>query len=202
MEDEESLAHITQAEAEAVKEFDAAVGRIEEFFRKRAEQQKPRDDGRGKLPRRHLRSRRSGSSSPPSWSSRRTWKRRPTSMASWTGCGRSLSRPSPTTNVSRSGENDDSRETLLKLDQLRKLPHETEWVEFKEANVNYDFRKLGKYFSALSNEANLKNQPCGWLVFGVRNDRSICGTKFRENPSDLDSLKHEIARGDRRSDVP
>jgi ATP-dependent DNA helicase RecG len=81
-----------------------------------------------------------------------------------------------------------------KLDQLRRLHHENEWVEFKEANLSYDFSKLGKYFSALSNEANLKNQPCGWLIFGVRNDRSICGSKFRENPSDLDSLKHEIAK--------
>ncbi len=86
------------------------------------------------------------------------------------------------------------QELLQKLEQLRKLPHETEWVEFKEAKQNLDLRKLGRYVSALSNEANLKTQPCGWLVFGVRDDRSICGSKFRENPSDLDSLKHEIAR--------
>jgi ATP-dependent DNA helicase RecG len=86
------------------------------------------------------------------------------------------------------------QELLSKLEQLRKLPHETEWVEFKEANQNLDFRKLGKYVSALSNEANLKNQPCAWLVFGVRDDRSICGSRFRENPADLDSLKHEISQ--------
>jgi len=47
---EESLAHITQAEGEAVKEFDLAVGRIEEFVRKLAEQKKPKDDGSGKTP--------------------------------------------------------------------------------------------------------------------------------------------------------
>ena len=86
-------------------------------------------------------------------------------------------------------------ELLRLLDELRKLPHETEWVEFKEAKDNYDFRKLGKYFSALSNEANLKNQPCGWLVFGVVNkDRSLCGSQYRENPAELDSLKHELAK--------
>jgi ATP-dependent DNA helicase RecG len=80
------------------------------------------------------------------------------------------------------------------LDELRDLPHETEWVEFKEANNNFDFRKLGKYFSALSNEANLKQQACGWLVFGVVNsNRSICGSQYRENPAELDSLKREIA---------
>lgn len=47
---EESLAHITQAEGEAVKEFDVAVGRIEDFLRKLAEQKKPKDDGSGKTP--------------------------------------------------------------------------------------------------------------------------------------------------------
>lgn len=81
------------------------------------------------------------------------------------------------------------------LEELRRLPHETECVEFKEARTSFDFRKLGKYFSALSNEANLKNQTCGWLVFGIVNkDRSICGSQFRLNPVDLDSLKHEIAK--------
>ena len=34
MEKQESLAHITQAESEAVKEFDLAEGRIEEFLRR------------------------------------------------------------------------------------------------------------------------------------------------------------------------
>ena len=46
---EESLAHITQAESESVKEFDVAVGRIEDFLRKLAEQTK-QDDGTGKVP--------------------------------------------------------------------------------------------------------------------------------------------------------
>ena len=59
---QESLAHITQAEAEAVKEFDAAVGRIEEFLRKLAEQKKPKDDGSGKVDAAARWSRSSGSS--------------------------------------------------------------------------------------------------------------------------------------------
>lgn len=79
------------------------------------------------------------------------------------------------------------------LDRLCELPHETEWLEFKEAQNQYDFDKLGKYFSALSNEANLKKQACGWLVFGVKDDRSVCGSRFREDPAHLDSLKQEIA---------
>lgn len=84
-------------------------------------------------------------------------------------------------------------ELRQELDRLCELPHETEWLEFKEAKNQYDFNKLGKYFSALSNEANLNKQACGWLVFGVKDDRSVCGSQFRENPAHLDSLKQEIA---------
>ncbi|MBK8052275.1 MAG: hypothetical protein IPK35_03055 [Saprospiraceae bacterium] len=42
------------------------------------------------------------------------------------------------------------------LDHLLTLSTETEVVEFKEAKNRYDKDKLGQYFSALSNEANLK----------------------------------------------
>jgi ATP-dependent DNA helicase RecG len=85
-------------------------------------------------------------------------------------------------------------ELQAKLDELRALPGETEWVEFKHAERNYDFDDLGKYFSALSNEANLKTQPFGWLVFGVKNKtHEILGTQFRPNRPDLDSLKQEVA---------
>ena len=84
-------------------------------------------------------------------------------------------------------------ELRQELDRLCELPHETEWLEFKEAKNQYDFEKLGKYFSALSNEANLNKQACGWLIFGVKDDRSVCGSQFRENPAHLDSLKQEIA---------
>ena len=74
---------------------------------------------------------------------------------------------------------------------------ETEVVEYKEAKRNYDFEKLGKYFSALSNEANLRNAECGWLLFGITNKREICGTSYRKEdrqPSvGLRSLKHEMA---------
>ena len=45
---EESLAHITQAEGEALRESDVAVGRIEGFLRKWADQKKSVDDGSGK----------------------------------------------------------------------------------------------------------------------------------------------------------
>lgn len=70
---------------------------------------------------------------------------------------------------------------------------ENEIVEFKEANNDYDKEKIGRYFSALSNEANLKGVQFGWLVFGVRNnDRAIIGSNYRD-AAGLEKLKHEIS---------
>lgn len=87
-----------------------------------------------------------------------------------------------------------STELQAKLDELLALPGETEWVEFKEAENNYDFEKLGRYFSALSNEANLKKQPFGWLVFGIRDKpRQVVGSNYRLQRFDLDRLKQEVA---------
>lgn len=80
------------------------------------------------------------------------------------------------------------------LQLLRSLNAENEIVEFKEAKTGYDFNKLGKYFSALSNEANLKGKPFAWLVFGIENNKhAIVGSQFRLQRKDLDSLKSEIA---------
>jgi ATP-dependent DNA helicase RecG len=73
------------------------------------------------------------------------------------------------------------------------LPAETEIVEFKTAKDSYDFDKIGEYFSALSNEANLKGKSCAWLIFGVENAKhQIVGTHYRTDRRKLDSLKKEI----------
>lgn len=85
------------------------------------------------------------------------------------------------------------QELINLLDDLRKLPSETEWFEFKEAKSKFNSDDIGKYFSALSNEANLKGKPYGWLIFGIEDKtRNIVGTKFKENKADLDKLKFEI----------
>lgn len=68
---------------------------------------------------------------------------------------------------------------------------ETEIIEFKEAVSNYSFNDIGKYFSALSNEANINEAPCGWLIFGITDNGIIKGTNFRT--SGLQSLKKELA---------
>jgi len=67
--------------------------------------------------------------------------------------------------------------------------NENEVVEFKEAKNNFDFRKLGKYFSALCNEANLNEQSSAWLVFGIRDkDKKVVGSEYRNNSVKTEGL--------------
>ncbi|MEV5299059.1 ATP-binding protein [Amycolatopsis methanolica] len=61
--------------------------------------------------------------------------------------------------------------------KLVALPHETEWVEFKENLANPE--DIGEYVSALSNGAALSHQDKGYLVWGVRDsDHQVVGTRF------------------------
>lgn len=72
---------------------------------------------------------------------------------------------------------------------------EGECVEFKDAGDNYSTSDIGKYFSALSNEANLRSRDAGWLVFGVDNKtRKVIGTEYRKDRERLHGLKHQIAQ--------
>ena len=79
------------------------------------------------------------------------------------------------------------------LSQLLQSAGENEAVEFKEAKRTYDLNKLGRYFSALSNEACLKGLKHAWLVFGVKDNQTVVGTQFRMAAKDLQSLKKEVA---------
>lgn len=80
-----------------------------------------------------------------------------------------------------------------KLQELISQSYENEVVEFKEAKNQYDFNKIGKHFSALSNEANLKGKKSAWLVFGIKDkDKTPVDTKFRTKASDLHNLKPEV----------
>jgi len=72
---------------------------------------------------------------------------------------------------------------------------ENECVEFKEAGNDYDTDKIGRYVSALANEANLRSVGAAWLVFGVRNKgREPVGTDYREDSSRLHGLKQQVHR--------
>lgn len=90
-------------------------------------------------------------------------------------------------------DNDSNQKTLEETLSILISRCENELVEFKEAKGNYDTHKLGQYFSAISNEANLKNKQYGWLIFGVQDkDHHIIGTNYKDMKS-LEKLKHEIA---------
>ena len=72
---------------------------------------------------------------------------------------------------------------------------ENEVVEFKKAENNFDFDDLGKYFSALSNEANLRKQEYAWLFFGIDDKtKEILGTSYKNSPKSLNQLKHDISQ--------
>ena len=80
-------------------------------------------------------------------------------------------------------------ESLLR--QFLAQDTETEILEFKEAKTQYDKDKLGKYFSALSNEANLKNRPNAWLILGVNNKKQVVGTEISDKQ--INEYKKEVS---------
>lgn len=72
---------------------------------------------------------------------------------------------------------------------------ENEVVEFKKAENNFDFDDLGKYFSALSNEANLREHPFAWLVFGIDNKtHNVVGTSYKDGEVALNKLKQDMSQ--------
>ena len=72
---------------------------------------------------------------------------------------------------------------------------ENEVVEFKKAETNFDVDELGKYFSALSNEANLREREFGWIVFGVWDKKhEIVGTSFKDGEVALNKLKQDMSQ--------
>lgn len=79
------------------------------------------------------------------------------------------------------------------LNRLRVMPSETEIVEFKRAENSFSDSDLGQYFSALSNEANLKGAECGWLVFGVDNKtHELTNSQYKSCRPALDEMKKKI----------
>ncbi|MBL9154116.1 MAG: putative DNA binding domain-containing protein [Verrucomicrobiales bacterium] len=63
------------------------------------------------------------------------------------------------------------------VDELRKLPSETPWVEFKLNNANPE--DIGEYLSALSNAAALDGKANAYLLWGLDNGtHEVKGTTF------------------------
>lgn len=72
----------------------------------------------------------------------------------------------------------DNQELINLIDDLRALPKETEWAEFKLSTIKPQER-LGEYISGLSNAARVNNQAFGYLILGVDdNDHSVKGTNY------------------------
>ena len=72
---------------------------------------------------------------------------------------------------------------------------ENEVVEFKKAETSFDVDELGKYFSALSNEANLREHEFGWIVFGVWDKKhQVIGTSFKDGEVALNKLKQDMSQ--------
>lgn len=63
------------------------------------------------------------------------------------------------------------------IDTLRRLPGETEWVEFK---LNHESpQEIGEYISALSNSACLSEKDYSYLIFGIEDGTHIAkGTTY------------------------
>ncbi len=62
--------------------------------------------------------------------------------------------------------------------EIRKLPCETEWVEFKKNASKPE--EIGEYISALANSAALIGKVNGYMVWGIDNDsHEIIGTDFK-----------------------
>ena len=70
-------------------------------------------------------------------------------------------------------------ELILNIKNMMELPAETEYIEFKEAKEDFDFEKLGKYFSAISNETKLKKQKYGYVSAKIIMSHG-CLVKFKQ----------------------
>ena len=83
-------------------------------------------------------------------------------------------------------------ELIIILNELLKNG-ESECVEFKRAKNDFDIDKLGKYFSSIGNEANLKNKQYGWIIFGIDDKtHDFTNTMFKSD-NDFNSVKKQIS---------
>ena len=64
------------------------------------------------------------------------------------------------------------------VSELRRLPHETEWVEFKANRA--DHQDIGEYISALANGAALNGKNAAHILWGIADGaHALIGTQFK-----------------------
>ncbi len=78
------------------------------------------------------------------------------------------------------------------LNSILKDAHESEIIEFKDRK-NLDKDDMGRYFSALSNEANLRGENAAWMIFGVTDKGEFVDSRFLDTPESRNKLKRYIA---------
>ncbi|MFH1935803.1 MAG: ATP-binding protein [Pseudomonadota bacterium] len=72
-----------------------------------------------------------------------------------------------------------TQEELIRLlSELRALPSESEWVEFK---FNYvEPEEIGEYLSAFANSASLHKKEAAYLIWGIEDTtHRVIGTDFK-----------------------
>ena len=66
---------------------------------------------------------------------------------------------------------------VARVDELRALPAETAWLEFKGSNS--DPEVIGKRCAALSNSARIEGRDLAYMVWGVQDgSHAVVGTDF------------------------
>lgn len=94
-------------------------------------------------------------------------------------------------------EKEDGKAEYYELLQELMERWEHEMVEFKSATGGYSEDKIGQYFSAISNEANLAGKQYGWFVLGVSETKvkHPVGTAFKNGPMTLlERFKYTISQ--------
>ena len=80
---------------------------------------------------------------------------------------------------------------------LRQLPHETEWVEFK-VNEARQPQPIGEYISALANGAALNAEATAYMIWGIENgSHAVVGTEFKPDTAKQgnEPLENWLRRG-------
>lgn len=69
--------------------------------------------------------------------------------------------------------------------------HESEVIEFKDRKT-LSKDEVGKYFSALSNEANLNFTENAWLIFGIKDNGELANSNYLDTIDSQNELKRYI----------
>ena len=91
--------------------------------------------------------------------------------------------------------------TLALIDDLRALPAETSWVEFKHNNT--DHNRIGRAVSALSNAARIADEPFAYVLWGVEDGtHAPLGTSFEPSAQTVGNQGLELWLNQRLNPAP